>query len=75
MEQLINNILSNPTYIVISIVILILLILFLIKKAFKFVIYVIILYVGFLLYIHYTGGDVKEIIDKSKTEVKKYMNT
>ena len=66
MEHLINLILSSPLYQIIAAIIIIALVFFLIKKLFKLVLIAAVLFTGFLVYVHYTGGDVNEVIDNAK---------
>jgi hypothetical protein len=66
MHQLIDQLTNNPTYAIIAIVVLIILVFFVIKKLFKLLIYGIIIFIGFLVYVYYTGGDVKKTIENAK---------
>ena len=66
MENLINTIFSNPVYIVITGVIFAIIIFLLIKKLFKFFIYACVIFIAFLVYVHFTGGSVKETIKDAK---------
>lgn len=66
MQNLINNILSNPTYLIIAGIAILIILFLLIKKFFKFFIYACILFVAFLVYVHFTGGSIKETIKDAK---------
>ena len=66
MQNLINNILSNPTYLIIAGIAIVIILFLLIKKFFKFFIYACILFVAFLVYVHFTGGSIKETIKDAK---------
>ena len=66
MGNLINTIFSNPVYIVITGVIFAIIIFLLIKKLFKFFIYACVIFIAFLVYVHFTGGSVKETIKDAK---------
>ena len=66
MQNLINNILSNPTYLVIAGIAIVIILFLLIKKLFKFFIYACVIFIAFLVYVHFTGGNVKETIKNAK---------
>lgn len=68
MNHLINAISSNITYITILVIVVALILYFILKKLFKMVIYCVLLFGCFLAYVHYTGGDVKNVIEKSKNK-------
>ena len=69
MNNLIELILSNPIYQVVVAVIIISLFFFIVKKLFKLVLISIVVFIAFLFYVHYSGGDVsktvKQVKDKS----------
>lgn len=71
MENLINTIFSNPVYIVITGVIFAIILFLLIKKLFKFFIYACVIFIAFLVYVHFTGGSIKETIKDAKDKKKK----
>ncbi len=73
MENLISTILSNSVYIIISGIAIVIILFLLIKKLFKFFIYVSIIFIAFLLYIKYTGGNLKETIKQVKDKGKKII--
>ena len=62
MQNLINTILSNPVYIIISVIAIVIILFLLIKKLFNFLAYACILFIAFLAYVHFTGGSIKETI-------------
>ncbi len=66
MENLLNIILSNSVYMIIAGIALVIILFLLIKKLFKFLLYACILFIAFLVYVHYTGGSVKETIKNAK---------
>ena len=66
MENLLNIILSNSHYMIIAGIALVIILFLLIKKLFKFLLYACILFIAFLAYVHYTGGNVKETIKNAK---------
>ena len=74
MENLINTIFSNPLYIVITGVIFAIIIFLLIKKLFKFFIYACVIFIAFLVYIHFTGGSIKETIKDAKDKTEEIAN-
>ena len=74
MENLINTIFSNPVYIVITGVIFAIIIFLLIKKLFKFFIYACVIFIAFLVYIHFTGGSIKETIKDAKDKTEEIAN-
>jgi hypothetical protein len=62
MQNLINTILSNPVYTIITGIAIVIVLFLLIKKSFKFFAFAFILFIAFLAYVHFTGGSVKETI-------------
>ncbi len=74
MENLINTIFSNPAYIVISGVIFAIIIFLLIKKLFKYFIYACVIFIAFLVYVHFTGGSIKETIKDTKDKTEEIAN-
>ena len=74
MENLINTIFSNPAYIVISGVIFSIIIFLLIKKIFKFFIYACVIFIAFLVYVHFTVGNIKETIKDVKDKTEEIAN-
>ena len=74
MENLINTIFSNPVYIVITGVIFAIIIFLLIKKLFKFFIYACVIFIAFLVYVHFTGGSIKETIKDAKDKTEEIAN-
>ena len=61
-----STILSSPVYMIIAGIALVIILFLLIKKLFKFLLYACILFIAFLAYVHYTGGNVKETIKNAK---------
>ena len=74
MENLINTIFSNPVYIVITGVIFAIILFLLIKKLFKFFIYACVIFIAFLVYVHFTGGSIKETIKDVKDKTEEIAN-
>lgn len=74
MENLINTIFSNPVYIVIAGVIFAIILFLLIKKLFKFFIYACVIFIAFLVYVHFTSGSVKETIKDAKDKTEEIAN-
>lgn len=70
MYDLINTILSSSFYTVVAIIFIVFLFFFLIKKVFKLVVYCVVLFACFLAYVHFTGGDVKSVIEKTKIKTE-----
>jgi cell division protein FtsW (lipid II flippase) len=66
MPQLLENLTSNPLYIAIAVVIVLILLYVVMKRIIKLVIFVFILLLAFLAYVHFTGGNVNDAIDKVK---------
>ena len=66
MNNLIDLILSSPLYQIIAAIIIIVLVYFLIKKLFKLVLVAVIIFTAFLAYVHYSGGDVKDVVKQAK---------
>ena len=65
MEHLFDQILANPLYIVIALVLLAVLIFSIIKKIIKLIIYIAIALLAYVAYIHYFGSDRNSIIEKT----------
>ena len=74
MENLINTIFSNPVYIVITGVIFAIILFLLIKKLFKYFIYACVIFIAFLVYVHFTGGSIKETIKDAKDKTEEIAN-
>jgi energy-coupling factor transporter transmembrane protein EcfT len=66
MQQLFHLISSNPIYAIITFIIVIVLVFFVIKKMFKLVLYAVLVFLCFLGYVYFTGGDIKDTINKTK---------
>jgi len=69
MPQLLDNIISNPLYLAIAVVIVLALLFSIMKRIIKLIVFVIILLLAFLAYVHYTGGNVKDTLNKVKERV------
>jgi amino acid permease len=65
MLQLIDQILANPVYTIIAVVILAVLVFAIIKKVIKLIITILILIAAYLAYVNYAGDDVQQTIDKT----------
>ena len=66
MNNLIDLILSSPLYQIIAAIIIIVIVFFIIKKLFKLVLVAIIIFTAFVTYVHFTGGDVNEVVKQAK---------
>ena len=75
MDNLINTILSSPLYQIIVAILTIVLVFFLIKKLFKLVIVAIIIFTAFIAYVHYTGGDVNNIVKQATDKSGELINS
>ena len=79
MESLINDILTDPTFIKVGIVLAILIALALFKKLFKLVLILIVALIIYIAYLAYTGEDidtkkVKKQIEKSLDDAKEKVD-
>lgn len=70
MDHLINTIVSSSFYTTVAVILILFLFYFLIKKLFKLVIYGIIIFCGFLAYVNFTGGNVKNTLEKTKLKTE-----
>ena len=73
MEELIENILANKIYTIIAVIILLAIIFFIVKRLLKLLFYAVIIFAAFLAYVHFTGGNVEEVINKTKDEGEKII--
>ncbi len=73
MPQLLENILSNPVYIAIAVIIVLVLLYSVVKRVIKLILFVIIVLLAFLAYVHYTGGDVNDALKKVKDKGEKLV--
>lgn len=71
MGDFINVILSNTLYMIIAACLLVVMVYFAIKKTIRLFIYVFILLIAFLAYIHYTGESVTSTIEPVQKAVEK----
>ncbi|MFZ9700749.1 MAG: hypothetical protein ACO3AF_06695, partial [Flavobacteriales bacterium] len=66
---------SNPIFIAIAVGITALLIYFIIKKVLKLILFALIALVVFLLYAHFTGGDVEKTLEKGKEKANEWIDS
>lgn len=71
MPQFLENLFSNPVYITIAVVIVLVLLYSVVKRIVKLIVFIIILLLAFLVYVHYTGGDVADSLKKAKEKSEK----
>jgi hypothetical protein len=71
MEQLVEKVMSNPLYLVVSVIIAVVLLYAIVKRIVKLLIFLVILIIAFLAYVQYTGSTVKDTIEKAKEKVIK----
>jgi len=64
--EFIDKFISNPIFIAIAVGIIALLIYFIIKKVLKLIFIAFIALGVFLLYVHFTGGDVEKTLEREK---------
>jgi hypothetical protein len=74
MQQLLEKVMSNPLYLTVSVIIVVILLYAIVKRIIKLLIFLVILIIAFLAYVHYTGGSVKETIDKAKEKGEEVIN-
>jgi threonine/homoserine/homoserine lactone efflux protein len=74
MENLIHNITSNPVYLIITVLFIIFIVFAIFKKIFKLLLYAGIIFIGFLAYVHFTGGNVKNAINDTKEKGEQLLN-
>ncbi|MFZ4619633.1 MAG: hypothetical protein ACOYNS_03680 [Bacteroidota bacterium] len=65
MQNILDQILANPTYTIIAVAIVILLVYSIIKKILKLIIFVVVVLIAYLAYVNYTGGDIKQAVEKT----------
>jgi glucan phosphoethanolaminetransferase (alkaline phosphatase superfamily) len=73
MPQFLETILSNPLYIAIAVVLVLFLLYSVVKRVIKLILFIIILLLAFLAYVHFTGGDVKDSLEKVKEKGEKLV--
>ena len=73
MPQLFENLLSNPIYIAIGVVLVLVLLYSIVKRVIKLILFLLILLLAFLAYLHFTGGDVKSTLEKAKEKGEKLV--
>lgn len=74
METILNEILANETYLIITAILIIAVILSIVKKITKLLIYSFIALAAFFVYIYYTGDTVAETIEQGQEAVEKAEN-
>lgn len=57
---------SNPLYLMVSVIILVVLLYAILKRIVKLLIFLVILIIAFLAYVHFTGSTVKETLENVK---------
>ena len=65
MDQIVDTILSNNIYLLVAIIFLVVLGFMVIKKMIKLALYALVIFILYLGYLYYIGGDVKHEIEKS----------
>lgn len=73
--EFIDKLISNPIFIAVAVGIIALLIFFIIKKVLKLVLFALIALVVFLLYVHFTGGDVKKTLEKGTEKANEWIDS
>jgi predicted membrane protein len=65
MEQLMQTILSDKLYVILAIILIVFIVLFIIKKLFKWVVISLLIFIAFLIYAHYKGESIKDVLKKT----------
>ncbi|MDA0309915.1 MAG: hypothetical protein O3C46_04275 [Bacteroidetes bacterium] len=73
--EFIDKFISNPIFIAIAVGIIALLIYFIIKKVLKLIFFALIALGVFLLYVHFTGGDVEKTLEKGKEKANEWIDS
>ncbi len=75
MEDMIEDILANPVYIVLALVVLAFLAFAIFRKALKLILIAVVILIAYAGYVYYTGGNareaVKSAIEEGKDAIKK----
>jgi Ca2+/Na+ antiporter len=71
MENVIELILSNEIYLLITIGVIIALVFFVLKKMIKLIIYATIILLAFLAYVYYTGESIDTAVEPAKEAIEK----
>lgn len=74
MEQLIQTILSDKLYLTLVIILIVFIVLFIIKKLFKWLIISLLVFIAFLIYAHYKGESIKDVLKKTKQQGELILN-
>lgn len=69
MEQLIQTILSDKLYLTLAIILIVFIVLFIIKKLFKWLIISLLVFIAFLIYAHFKGESIKDVLKKQNNKV------
>lgn len=72
MESIIDTLTSNPLYMVGAAVLGIVLLIFLLKKVFKLAMILLVVGIGYIGYVYFTGGDTKTIEKQLKAGKAKF---
>lgn len=70
MDNLMETITGNPYYLIAAIVILLFLAFSLVKKLFKLALVLLVVFVGYVLYLNFTGQDVNRTLKKQMKVVE-----
>jgi len=73
MPQFLDNLLSNPLYIAMAVILVLVLLYSIVKRVIKLILFILIALISFLAYVHYTGGDVKDTVNKFKEKGEKLV--
>lgn len=71
MENLIDIILSNEIYLLITIGVIVALVFFILKKMIKLIIYATLILAAFLAYVYYTGDSIENVVEPAKEAIEK----
>lgn len=71
MPPLIDNLISNPVYIIIGILIIIVLFYSMFRRMMKLILFIILVLIAFIAYIRYAGSDINDIIHNTKEKGEK----
>ncbi|MEW5800137.1 MAG: hypothetical protein AB1728_14155 [Bacteroidota bacterium] len=75
MDTILNEIISNDTYLIITAVLVIVIIFSAIKKIMKLLMYAVIALAAFFGYLYYTGGTIADTIEQGEKTVEKAKET
>ena len=71
MENIIHTITGNTYFMIAAVVIILLLVFSMVKKLFKLAIVLIVVFVGYVLYLNFTGQDVERTLKKNMKTIEK----